>query len=48
MYVVEGTSIRWKFADGCPQTSSDNGKTWHFTFRGLAEFKLLHPTLRPI
>lgn len=31
-----------------PLVSCDNGETWSYTFRGLEEFKRLHPTLQPI
>lgn len=31
-----------------PLVSCDNGETWMYTYRGLEEFREMHPTLEPV
>lgn len=49
IYRVPGTKILWKNCDEHgPMVSQDNATSWHFTFRGLEEFREMHPTLELI
>ena len=46
VYRVPGKKVMWTRTDDAgPMVSWDGGEMWHFTYRGLEEFRQMWPTL---